>query len=144
MKIRVRSISAIDQNADMQLQAFKRAGCNRCSKTKEFLVSPTKRPASPLPEEYRRRRYPNRLEARPSSRSLRDLIAMVKDLNHRGVHFKSVTEEINTSTAGGKLTFHIFGALADFGRSLITERTREGMKAAPGATLEHAQVIANR
>jgi Enterobacteriaceae phage serine recombinase len=64
------------------------------------------------------------------ARSLRDLIAIVEDLSKRGVNFRSLTEEINTTTAGGKLTFHIFAALAEFERGLIIERTREGMKAA--------------
>jgi DNA invertase Pin-like site-specific DNA recombinase len=47
-----------------------------------------------------------------------------------GIHFRSLTEEINTSTLGGKLIFHIFAALAEFERGLIIERTRAGMKAA--------------
>lgn len=64
------------------------------------------------------------------ARSLRDLIAMVEDFDRRGVRFRSLTEEISTTTPGGKLTFHIFAALAEFERGIIIERTREGMKAA--------------
>jgi DNA invertase Pin-like site-specific DNA recombinase len=64
------------------------------------------------------------------ARSLRDLISIVEDFDKRGIHFRSLTEEINTATPGGKLTFHIFAALAEFERALIIERTREGMKAA--------------
>jgi hypothetical protein len=52
------------------------------------------------------------------------------DFEKRGIHFRSLTEEINTATPGGKLVFHILGALAEFERGLIIERTREGMKAA--------------
>ena len=55
---------------------------------------------------------------------------MVEDFEQRGIHFRSLTEAINTATPGGKLIFHIFGALAEFERGLIIERTREGMKAA--------------
>jgi DNA invertase Pin-like site-specific DNA recombinase len=64
------------------------------------------------------------------ARSLRDLVAMLDDFNSRGIQFRSLTEEINTTTPGGKLVFHIFAALAEFERGLIIERTREGMKAA--------------
>ena len=64
------------------------------------------------------------------ARSLRDPIAMVKDIDKRGIHFRSLTKEINTATPSGKLIFHIFGALAEFEHGLIIERTREGMKAA--------------
>jgi len=54
----------------------------------------------------------------------------VENFNQRGIQFRSLTEEINTTTPGGKLIFHIFAALAEFERGLIIERTREGMKAA--------------
>jgi DNA invertase Pin-like site-specific DNA recombinase len=64
------------------------------------------------------------------ARSVRDLIAMVDDFNRRGVNFRSLAEEISTTTPGGKLVFHIFAALAEFERGLIIERTRAGMKAA--------------
>jgi DNA invertase Pin-like site-specific DNA recombinase len=52
------------------------------------------------------------------------------DFHRRGIHFRSLTEEINTDTPGGKLIFHIFAALAEFERGLSIERTRAGMKAA--------------
>jgi DNA invertase Pin-like site-specific DNA recombinase len=55
---------------------------------------------------------------------------MMEDFSQRGIQFRSLTEEINTSTPGGKLVFHIFAALSEFERSLIIERTREGMRAA--------------
>src|ERR671932_770994 len=63
-------------------------------------------------------------------RSLRDLIDTVTTLQERGIGFKSLTEQIDTTTSGGKLVFHIFGALAEFEREMIRERTRAGMEAA--------------
>jgi DNA invertase Pin-like site-specific DNA recombinase len=51
-------------------------------------------------------------------------------LEGRGIGFKSLTENINTTTSGGKLIFHIFGALAEFERNLIRERTQAGLTAA--------------
>jgi DNA invertase Pin-like site-specific DNA recombinase len=63
-------------------------------------------------------------------RSLPHLIATMTDLEERGVGFKSLTENIDTTTSGGKLIFHIFGALAEFERNLIRERTQAGLIAA--------------
>jgi DNA invertase Pin-like site-specific DNA recombinase len=63
-------------------------------------------------------------------RSLPHLIATMTDLEERGIGFKSLTENIDTTTSGGKLIFHIFGALAEFERNLIRERTTAGLTAA--------------
>jgi DNA invertase Pin-like site-specific DNA recombinase len=64
------------------------------------------------------------------ARSLKQLIETVEDLGQRGIGLRSITESIDTGTSGGKLIFHIFGALAEFERSVIRERTRAGLKAA--------------
>ncbi|AMY20785.1 DNA-invertase hin [Rhodococcus sp. PBTS 1] len=63
-------------------------------------------------------------------RNLPHLIELVTDLKSRGVGFASVTEQIDTTTAGGELIFHIFGALASFERQLLRERTAAGLAAA--------------
>jgi DNA invertase Pin-like site-specific DNA recombinase len=63
-------------------------------------------------------------------RSLKHLIEVVGQLEERGVALHSITEGIDTSTPGGKLVFHIFGALAEFERDLIRERTMAGLAAA--------------
>ena len=63
-------------------------------------------------------------------RSLPHLIETVNVLQKQGVAFQSITEHIDTSTPTGKLVFHIFGALAEFERNLITERTIAGLSAA--------------
>lgn len=63
-------------------------------------------------------------------RSLQHLIATLTTLEQRGIGFKSLTENIDTTTPGGKLIFHIFGALAEFERDLIRERTAAGLSAA--------------
>lgn len=63
-------------------------------------------------------------------RSLRDLIAIVEDLHGRSVAFRSLTEQLETASAGGRLIFQIFGALAEFERALIRERTMAGLAAA--------------
>lgn len=57
------------------------------------------------------------------ARSLKNLIQWVGDLENQKVGFKSLQESIDTSTPSGKLVFHFFGALAEFEKNLITERT---------------------
>lgn len=63
-------------------------------------------------------------------RSLPHLITTMTNLEERGIGFKSLTENIDTTTSGGKLIFHIFGALAEFEGNLIRERTQAGLTAA--------------
>ncbi len=58
------------------------------------------------------------------------LIGTISKLNNRKIGFKSITENIDTTTSGGKLIFHIFGALAEFERDIIKERTNAGLQAA--------------
>src|SRR5260370_32751209 len=60
-------------------------------------------------------------------RSLKHLIETVTNLNNRNIGFQSITENIDTTTSGGKLIFHVFGALAEFERDLIRERTQAGL-----------------
>ena len=64
------------------------------------------------------------------SRSLKDLIDLVSRLEARGIGLKSLHESIDTTSSSGKLIFHVFGALAEFERNLIRERTRAGLAAA--------------
>src|SRR5437868_7682545 len=63
-------------------------------------------------------------------RSLKHLIETITKLNNRNIGFQSITEQIDTTTSGGKLIFHIFGALAEFERDIIRERTNAGLQAA--------------
>ncbi len=63
-------------------------------------------------------------------RSLKALIETLNGLEARGIGFKSLTEQLDTTTSGGKLIFHVFGALAEFERDLIRERTQAGLAAA--------------
>jgi DNA invertase Pin-like site-specific DNA recombinase len=63
-------------------------------------------------------------------RSMKHLVETVTDLGDRDVGFRSLTEGVDTTTPGGTLVFHLFGALAQFERDLIVERTQAGLKAA--------------
>ena len=132
MKYGYARISTIDQNADMQLKALQRAGVESRNIFKDELSgATTKRPS--LLRCLKKVQHGDTLivwKLDRLARSLRDLITIVEDFDRRGVNFRSLTEEISTTTPGGKLTFHIFAALAEFERGIIIERTREGMKAA--------------
>ena len=131
MKYGYARVSTEDQKAEMQYAALMKTGVDRKNIFTDKLPGDANRPAL--------RRCLKKLETGDTlivwkldrlARSLRDLVNMVDDFQQRGVHFRSLTEDINTATPGGKLTFHIFAALAEFERGLIIERTREGMKAA--------------
>ena len=63
-------------------------------------------------------------------RSIRDLLDLTSQLEKKGVHFRSLKENFDTTTASGRLMFHFFAALTEFERGLITERTHAGLKAA--------------
>ena len=63
-------------------------------------------------------------------RSLRDLLDLVHALGGRGIVLKSITESLDTTTPGGRLVFQVFGAIAEFERNLIKERTTAGLRAA--------------
>lgn len=70
------------------------------------------------------------LSSKSLGRSLAHLVETVRDLSTRGVGFKSLQEQIDTTTSGGNLIFHIFASLAEFERDLIRERTNAGLQAA--------------
>jgi DNA invertase Pin-like site-specific DNA recombinase len=64
------------------------------------------------------------------ARSMKQLVETIENLRVRGIGFRSLTESLDTTTAQGRLVFHMFGALAEFERSLIRERTQAGLAAA--------------
>lgn len=63
-------------------------------------------------------------------RSLSGLVQLIDELGRRGIHFRSLTENIDTQSSGGRLMFHIMAALAEFERAMISERTRAGLQEA--------------
>lgn len=123
-------VSTIEQNPALQIDALQAAGAVRIF-TDHASGATTARPALNAALDFLRDGDVlavwriDRL-----GRSVADLVSLVGDLEARGVQFRSLTEAIDTTTPGGELVFHIFAALAQMERRLISERTRAGLSAA--------------
>ena len=123
-------VSTDDQNLDLQHDALKKAGCEKFYDD-HMTGSKINRPGLEAVTEFAREGdvlVVWRLDR--LSRSLKDLIEMVALLDKKKIGLKSLHESIDTSSSSGKLIFHIFGALAEFERNLIRERTHAGLAAA--------------
>ncbi len=123
-------VSTEEQNLDLQKDALEKAGCEQIFSD---TVSGTKARRPGLEDALSHLRRGDTLvvwRLDRLGRSLRHLIDTVTDLQERGIGFKSLQESIDTTTSGGKLVFHIFGALAEFEREIIRERTKAGLQAA--------------
>ena len=130
MDIGYARVSTSDQNTSLQIDALNAAGCE---KIYEELFSGASKDRPELSRCIDVLRSGDTLTVwrlDRLGRSLKDLVAIISDLEERGVGFRSINESIDTTTPGGKLVFHIFAALAEFERSLIQERTRAGLAAA--------------
>ena len=124
-------VSTQEQNLELQINALKEVGCKKIF-TEKASGAQRERPELKAALEYMR---PNEdtlvvWKLDRLARSLRQLIDTAEALEKQGIGFKSLTENIDTTTPGGKLIFHIFGALAEFERGLVKERTIAGLKAA--------------
>ncbi|WP_083129305.1 recombinase family protein [Mycolicibacterium tusciae] len=126
-------VSTAHQSVDMQVQALNSAGAERIW-TEQMSGGRDDRPELAALLDY----------ARPGDvlmvwrldrlgRSLPHLLRVVEDLDARGVEFRSLTEAIDTTTAGGRLVFHVFAAVAQFERALAVERSTAGVAAARAA-----------
>ncbi|HSW75782.1 MAG TPA: recombinase family protein [Candidatus Saccharimonadales bacterium] len=130
MKIGYARVSTSDQHLRMQEDALRSAGCEEIY-TDVISGVKSQRPGLDKTLSYAREGDTivvwklDRL-----GRSIQHLIQTITSLMERKIGFKSLQENIDTSTSGGKLIFHIFSALAEFERDLIQERTQAGLKAA--------------
>jgi DNA invertase Pin-like site-specific DNA recombinase len=131
MKVGYARVSTEDQKLDLQIQALRRGGCSKIYSDKGVSgfnfdrlgldsVLNILKPGDTLMV-WRLDRL---------GRSLMHLVKIVDELGKRGIHFHTLCENIDTTSSGGRLVFHIMAALAEFERSLISERTRAGMAAA--------------
>jgi len=123
-------VSTLDQNPELQLDALRKAGCKKVF-VEAISSAKDVRPQLDAALDYLRPGDTlivwklDRL-----ARSMKQLIETVDKLKLEGIGFRSLTEAIDTASAAGELFFHIFGALAQFERSIIRERTNAGIRAA--------------
>lgn len=130
MKIGYARVSTLDQNPNLQEDALRQAGCEK------IFVDHVSGSVAKRPNLYKAKELLRagdilvvwRLDR--LGRSLKDLIEWARWLEERDIALQSLQETIDTSTPTGKLTFHLFGALAEFERNLIIERTQAGLAAA--------------
>src|SRR5690625_617935 len=129
-KIGYARVSTDDQDLSLQLDALEKAKCDLIYKDK---TSGKNRQRDELEQCLKALRSGDTLivwRLDRLGRSLSDLIKIITDLENRGVFFESLTEKIETSSATGKLMFHVFAALSEFERNVIRERTQAGLQAA--------------
>ena len=123
-------VSTQDQNPDLQLDALKKAGCEKVYIEK---ASGAQRDRPELKAAIDYMRAGDTLvvwKLDRLARSIKQLIETIEGLEQRDIGFKSLTETIDTTTSGGRLIFHIFAGLAEFERSIIRERTKAGLASA--------------
>ncbi len=124
-------VSTTEQNMDLQVTALTSAGCGTILTDEGFSGSDFSRPG--LAKMLRTLRRGDTLmvwRLDRLGRSLFELLKLIRDLNKRGVEFRSLSESLDTSTSAGRLLLHVLASMAEFERSLISERTRAGMAAA--------------
>jgi DNA invertase Pin-like site-specific DNA recombinase len=123
-------VSTQDQSLDLQTDALKEAGCKKVFTDTISGKNASRPQLDKLKEHCRKGDTVVVWRLDRLGRSLKDLIEIINFFDSQGIAFKSLHENIDTSTSSGKLIFHIFGALAEFERNLIVDRTKAGLEAA--------------
>ena len=123
-------VSTVDQNIDLQLSALKEAGCEKLYQD-QISGTKTNRPGLGMALEVLRKNDTlvvwklDRL-----GRTVKGLIDLVNQLHQKEINFKSITDNVDTTTPSGRFFFHMMASLAQMERELIAERTKAGLAAA--------------
>ena len=123
-------VSTTDQNLALQKEALEKAGCERIY---EDTISGTRAERPGLTKALEMLRSGDTLvvwKLDRLGRSVKNLITLVGEINSNGIHFKSLTDSIDTGTPSGRFFFHVMASLAEMERELIIERTRAGLEVA--------------
>ncbi|NTB04410.1 recombinase family protein [Agrobacterium tumefaciens] len=124
-------VSTVEQSLDLQMSALRAAGCADVLTDEGYSGADFTRPGlTRLLGKLRRGDTIVVWRLDRLGRSLFELLKLVRDLNERGVEFRSLSESLDTGTPAGRLLLHVLASMAEFERSLISERTRAGMAAA--------------
>ena len=123
-------VSTRDQNATLQTDALKKAGCEKIFEDKITGKHLNREGLEKMMDTLRAGDTLVVWRLDRLARSLKDLITLINQLEEDKIGFKSINEAIDTTTPSGRLIFHIFGALAEFERNLIRDRTMAGLESA--------------
>jgi DNA invertase Pin-like site-specific DNA recombinase len=130
MKIGYARISTVDQNLELQTDALSKFGCEKIFTDQASGARDDRKGLIDAIDFCRKGDSLVVWKLDRLGRSLKHLIETINLLHEKKVGFVSLQESIDTTTSGGKLVFHVFGALAEFERELITERTNAGLASA--------------
>ncbi len=130
MNIGYARVSTRDQELALQLDALKKAGCKALFQEKASGAKADRPELRKMIDQLREDDVVVIWKLDRLGRSLRDLVNLVTEIQSKGAGIKSLTDQIDTTTPQGKLTFHLFAALAEFERDIISERTKAGLASA--------------
>jgi DNA invertase Pin-like site-specific DNA recombinase len=130
MRIGYARVSTQEQNLDLQKDALKRAGCKKIIEDVASGKTENRPGLDHVRELLREGDILVVWRLDRLGRSLKHLIELMTELEQKKIGFQSLQESIDTTSPGGKLIFHMFGALAEFERNLVRDRTKAGLDAA--------------
>ncbi|MCL1077254.1 recombinase family protein [Parashewanella spongiae] len=130
MKIGYARISTKDQNLSLQLEALKQAGCEKIYADKISGIKTDRKEFCLALEVLREGDSLVVWKLDRLGRNVKDLVTMVGSLEQKGINFKSLTDNIDTSTPAGRFFFHVMASLAQMERELMLERTKAGLDSA--------------
>ena len=130
MRIGYARVSTLEQNPELQLDELKNAGCKNVYVDKASGAKADRPELQDMLGNLREGDVVVVWKLDRLGRSLKHLLEIIEDLEQKGVGFVSLTEGFDTTTSSGKMMFSIFGALGEFERNLIRERTHAGLAAA--------------
>jgi len=123
-------VSTSDQNLDVQLDRLREAGVERIFEEKVTGAKRHRTQLDALLSQLRKGDVVVVTKYDRLARSLKDLLEIVEAVRAEGAGFRSLAEDIDTTTPAGRLVFHVFASIAEFERDRISERTKEGLEAA--------------
>lgn len=130
MKIGYARVSTQDQDLSLQLDGLIAAGCNQIYQEKATGIKKERPELQAMMAQLRDEDTVVIWKLDRLARSLKDLISLVNEIQEKGAALQSLNDHIDTATPHGKFTFHLFAALAEFERDIISERTKAGLVAA--------------